>query len=493
MKSQLCYFRAFAKRIFWSLFLLTSPFAQAGLVSVFKDEKGNTNWQYLANTAGGLLIIALSIAALILYLGLRKIRKANLALKAIRNVLEQRVEERTATLNESNNMLKETNRMLTGEIEQHRATTNRLRSSEAYIKNILESMPLILIGLDKDMNITQWNDRVEQATRIQHHFALGKNLWEVYPTISISPDQVKKVLDKKVPETIKHSQRGQYYFDITIYPLRDQAETGLVILVDDVTQRIIAENMLIQRDKMSSVGELASTMAHDIDIPLQAMIRDIEEVQVAIGSRFGLSQEDEAVKDVSARLTDASDEGKRAAKIISNLLEFSESRGDQKQPVQLQNIIDRTLDLASDVLSAPSGFHFKDIQVRKKYESGLPPLPCYEAELQQVFLSLFRHACNALSDAGNSRTPQLKIEISERYDALWVKVTHNGRGLNSREQQYIFEPFFSHHPEDEDYDLSKRLSFSYFIVTEHHNGQMAVTSDPEIGTTFHLHFQLGRN
>ena len=94
---------------------------------------------------------------------------------------------------------------------------------------------------------------------------LGKNLWEAYPTMTVTPAQIKKAQDEDKTLTIKYSQRGQFHFDITIYPLHDQRETGVVILVDDVTQRVQSENMLIQRDKMSSMCVFTQKTAYDIE------------------------------------------------------------------------------------------------------------------------------------------------------------------------------------------------------------------------------------
>ena len=111
-------------------------------------------------------------------------------------------------------------------------------------------MPLMLVGVNKDGQITQWNKRAEDITGLKAEDVLDKNLWDAYPIITVSPGQVSEAMEKIETITIKHSQRGQYYFDITIYPLQDQVETGVVILIDDVTKKILAENMLIQNDKI---------------------------------------------------------------------------------------------------------------------------------------------------------------------------------------------------------------------------------------------------
>ena len=78
------------------------------------------------------------------------------------------------------------------------------------------------------------------------------------------------------------------------------------------------------------------------------------------------------------------------------------------------------------------------------------------------------------------------------YDALWLKVQHNGRGISLQEQQVLFEPYFTNSANGgvQDYDAARRLSYPYFIITEQHRGQLAVTSDVDIGTTFHIQLLL---
>ena len=144
------------------LFVLASP-VHAGFIGYFKDEDGSTNWQYVANFSSSVLILLLSITAITLFFSHRRARRANRELEEIRKFLEQRVREHTRLLQES----------------------------EAYIKSIVDSMPLMLIGLNKDLNITQWNNWAESTTGIRSDLVIGKNLWEAYPTITLSPEQAK--------------------------------------------------------------------------------------------------------------------------------------------------------------------------------------------------------------------------------------------------------------------------------------------------------------
>ena len=460
----------------------------------FKYPDGSTNWQHVANWSGLFLILLLSIAVIGLLFTLLKLRKSNRELMEIRNGLELRVQERTATLDESNRLLKETNKLLENEIAMHVSTASKLRASEAYIKNILESMPLMLVGVTVDGKITQWNKRAEEFTGLTAENALNKNLWDAHPIITVSPGHVKDALEKNETITIKHSQRGQYCFDITIYPLQDQIEPAVVILIDDVTKKMVAENMLIQNDKMSSMGELASSMAHDINRPLQSILLDLRTFQHI------LSDSNQYIKEItssgmpeklSTLISDANEKGEKVASIVKNLQDFARGRSDRIQFANMVDVMEHTLELARDVLSAPSGLKFIDITIERNYESDLPSIPCYVTELQQAFLSLFRHAYDALGRvAAPDHKPIIKIKMNVSYDSFWIRIQHNGVGLTNDEQLYLFEPFVRKDTPGVGYDVGKRLSFAYFVITEQHQGQMAVTSDINVGTTFHIQMRL---
>jgi PAS domain S-box-containing protein len=479
--------------LFVAIFLQSRPLFAAVRMQ-FKYPDGSTNWQHVANWSGGILILLLSIAVITLFFTRRRLRKSNRELHDIRSELELRVQERTATLDESNRLLKETNKLLENEITMHVSTASRLRASESYIKNILRSMPLMLVGLNKDGKVTQWNKRAEEITGIIAEDALGKNLWDAYPIITVSPVLVSEAMQKHETITIKHSQRGQYYFDITIYPLRDQVETGVVILLDDVTKKILAENMLIQNDKISSMGELASSMAHDINMPLQSILFDLRAFQQLLSDS---SQHMDEIKlngmpdKLGNLLSDVYEKGEKVASIVHNWQEFARGRSDRKQLSNIVDVMEHTLELAGDVLSGPSKLKFIDIHIERNYEKDLPMIPCYVTELQQAFLSLFRHAYDALGRVEEpGHKPVIKIQMNVSYDSFWIRIQHNGVGLTNEEMLYLFEPFVRKDTPEVGYDAGKRLSFAYFIITEQHQGNMAVTSNINVGTTFHIQLLL---
>ncbi len=459
-------------------------------IPYFKDEAGKTNWQYVANWSSGVLILLLSITATILYFSRKQVKTTNEALKQINDKLEQRVQERTATLDKSNRLLTESNGLLEKEIDQHLATTKSLHTSESYIKSILESMPLMLVGLNRNFVVTHWNKGAEELTGLPSDQALSRNLWEAYPIMPLSQAKVEEALAQNSAVHLRRSQRGQLHFEIIIYPLSREEDFGVVIMIDDVTKQVHSENKLIEKDKLSTMGELAATMARDINQPLKQITADLEK-SLDLALRHEPSMETEAL---TSLLRDAATENQRASAITSNLVEFGRNHEKEHQPADVTEIINNAIELASDIFAQTDNLKFSEIEIVKDFEDTLPDIPCFTSELQQVFLSLLRHCCYALSKSKQRhKPPKITIRVIEAYEALWVKIQHNGLGLTNDQQQVIFEPYFSNEPllnPNSQYDASKHLSFPYFIVTEHHNGQLAVTSGVEVSTTFHMEFPL---
>ena len=467
-------------------------------IPLFRLPDGHTNWQHLANWGAGTFLILLSVLSVYLYLTRKQAKRANLELEAIRRDLERRVQERTATLNESNQLLKKSNSLLEQEITEHLRTTDQLRASESYIRDILTSMPLMLVGLNQDGIVTQWNRQVERASKIPADRALGRLLWDVYPTMTVVPEHIHKAIESNQPIHLKQSLRGLSHYDITIYPLQGKA-TEVVILIDDVSKETAAENMLIHNDKMSFMGELASSMAHDINAPLQGMLMDLKSFERLMAqSRNEPSTESQAAEaglGLRQVIDDMTSKGEQVSKILLNLLSFSRGRKQQKQKADVVEVMESSIALANEVIAVTGGVAFNQVELERNFEKNLPLLPCYVTELQQVLLSLFRHACQALQPKMGQPDfePRVQIILSESYDNLWIKIHHNGVGLSGEEQMVLFEPFFSSdRNRAEEFDAGQHLSFSYYIITEQHQGHMAVTSDVELGSTFHIQLPLER-
>lgn len=456
----------FVKRLLLTLPLFSAQ-VWANFLDPFKNPDGSTRWQYVANFSSSILIITLLIVLVFLIRAHVRAMRSNRALTHMKATLEERVAQRTAVLQE---------------------TTEQLKNREAYITSIVDSMPIILIGLNHKLEVTQWNRMAETITGRPIADVLGLNLWKAYAAITLTPEQVTGVLESKQTLTLKHYQRGQYSFDITVYALTEQKETGLVILVSDVTKQVNAENKLAERDKISSMGELASAMAYDISLPLQTISSSLltAQHQLADAELPGIKNA------LASALKMAMQSGNQASAIVRNLLDLARSHRDEKQQVHVQQIMDRSIEEAKALFADANGLRFSQIAINRHYDTSLPAIACFPSELAQVFVRLLRCAFYSLNALAKDETghPAIDIEISEFYETLWIKLHHNGKCLSSEEQLDIFQPYFSLTTHSLTYPAEQRLSYSYFIITEHHRGQMAVTSNESHGTSFHIQLPM---
>ncbi|MGB1238962.1 MAG: two-component system sensor histidine kinase NtrB [Pseudomonadales bacterium] len=471
--------------------VLASPTVWA-ITDIFRDEHGKTNWQYVANWTSGSLIIILAFVVISLVVAKRRLGQRNLQLREIKWQLEDRVRERTAGLDESNQKLLQSNTLLEHEIAKHVETTQRLAQSEHYIKGILASMPLVLVSLDNKGNVTQWNRQAEEVSGVAETSAIGRNLWEVYPELVLTWEQVQQVMAQGKTYTYSHRQRGMYYYDITLYPLHSDGQQGVVILVNDISKQKHAEDMLAHNDKISSMTEMASAMAHDINTPLQGMLLDLQSFQLLLQRQSeGVNVQQSDVAKLDQLLADASARGEKVSSIVDNLLTFARGRTQDKQTASVEDLIEGALMLASQMLVLPGELSFDAVTVERDIERNLPVLPCYKTELQQVFLNLIRQACYAFEKAIiNQQQAKISIEAHAEIDSIWISLSHNGQVLSEQEQVNIFESSLSIDAQQESSDSSQRLSFSHFIVSEQHQGMMAVTSDIENGTSYHIQLPL---
>jgi signal transduction histidine kinase len=230
---------------------------------------------------------------------------------------------------------------------------------------------------------------------------------------------------------------------------------------------------------MSTMGEFAASMARDIDQPLQVLAEDIGAVADSIqGQGEHVGQLRTAVSRVQ-----------QARAVITNVLSFAAKGNSDMQAVDVRELMDHSIELGVELLEEPSGLSFKQVSIVRNYEADLPSLVCASTELQQAILGIFRHSLRAMESNSNDRPAEIQIEVMECYDAIWMRIHHNGRGLSGDQQQQIFEPFFLNDQSEESGCIP--LSFSHYIIAERHKGQIAVTSDLQLGTTFHIQIPLG--
>jgi len=394
------------------------------------------------------------------------------------------------------------------ENEERRHAETEVMKTKSYISSIIDSMPSILIGIDLEGKVSQWNIQAEHKIGITADSALGRPLNEIVPRLYSNKEiRIESIVKNRQLKTFKihyEKDRKDVYEDVTVFPLVAEGVSGAVITIDNITEKIRLEEMIIQNEKMLSVGGLAAGMAHEINNPLAGLIQTANVITNRLYKKnltANIRAADEAgttleniekyliARGIPRLFDNIHDSGLRASSIVNNMLSFARSGDFLGSGYNINQIIDKTLELASTDYSFKEDFDFKQISIEKDYDNNLPLVSCDEVKIQQVCLNLFRNGAQAMMIAGIEH-PVIKVRTWQETESgkICISVEDNGPGMTEEVRKRIFEPFFTTKPVGIGTGLG--LSVSFFIITENHNGDITVESSVGKGARFTIKLPL---
>ncbi len=244
-------------------------------------------------------------------------------------------------------------------------------------------------------------------------------------------------------------------------------EHSIVVMVEDVTEQQALETQLVQSEKLAAVGQLVSGVAHELNNPLTS---------IAGLSEFLLEQKELGKKD-RGHLQVIQEQAERAGRIVRNLLTFARKGSAERVPVDLNDVIRRTLSLTGYDLK------LKDITVERELSGALPEVFGDRHGLQQVVLNLITNAAQAVAE--NPRERPREITVSTWFDGqVHLRVADTGPGIPDEIAQSVFTPFFTTKEPGKGTGLG--LSLTYSIV-ESHGGQITLEPrNPRGGAAFRV-------
>jgi two-component system NtrC family sensor kinase len=273
-------------------------------------------------------------------------------------------------------------------------------------------------------------------------------------------------LERPVPVEIRREQDGRR-LRLAAAPLWGPAADGsVVILVEDVTEQRALEAQLIQNEKMASVGQLVSGVAHELNNPLTSIAGLAE---LLLEPARGLPEP------TREHLRVIHDQAERAARIVRNLLTFARPSSLAKEAVDLNDVVARTALLVS----------YEMRQRGIALERALDPEPVVVTgdryELQQVLLNLLTNAVHAVSDLPAECPRRIRLTTGQSGATATLAVGDSGAGVPAALVPQLFTPFFTTKGPGQGTGLG--LSVSYGLV-EAHGGRIAYHSSAEGGAEF---------
>ena len=296
---------------------------------------------------------------------------------------------------------------------------------------------------------------------------------------------------RSVPELSSKDEIGElaYSFSILMKEI-DQAQKTLEDRVRERTAQLVeAQDLLVQSEKMASLGQLTAGVAHEIKNPLN-FINNFSELSVDLTKELkealtpvAMNENDksyvnEILGDLSMNAEKILEHGKRADSIVKGMLLHSRGKSGEFQLTDINNM------LTEDIALGYHGMRAQDnsfnITIEEDLAKDLPQISVVPQDLSRVFLNMINNACYSVKDAGPSKPsgwiPTLRVSSRKAGNFLEVRIRDNGKGISPENIKKIFDPFFTTKPAGKGTGLG--LSLSYDIVVKVHGGQIQVESTP---------------
>ena len=379
-------------------------------------------------------------------------------------------------------------RILCQAIERHESET-ALRESEARVRKLLDASPDALFVTGPDGRFLDVN-----PAAVARYGYTAEELLSMTPKDLAAPsvairaqERVARPPDKRAQfEWTQVTKDGREIdVEINASPFVLDGKACVISIVRDITERRRMEEerrqlheQATQSQRLESIGALASSVAHEINTPLNIVMNYAELIQEETATT-------DAANDYAATIVH---ETERMATIVSNLLGFSRQGSETRRAADVATIIDNTIGLLR------SSFRKSQIELVTLVPDTLPKVHCLSQQIQQVLMNLLTNARDAINARSSASSPEKVIRIIakaiDREDNPWVRISveDRGGGVAPEALERMFHPFFTTKPKELGTGLG--LSISHEII-QNHGGKLWCENQPGVGAHFHVELKVG--
>ncbi len=357
---------------------------------------------------------------------------------------------------------------------------NALQKSEEKLRLMFEAVTegIVIIGLEDTvlevnsaiLAMYGTENKEELVGESIYKFIAGYDRKRVRENIAST---ITTGISRVVEYTLLRRHGSGYPAEVSISVLRDAAgaPAGIIAVIKDITERRRMEERMLVTDRLASIGELASGIAHELNNPLTGVI--------------GLSElllNSDSPPEIKEDIALIHSEAKRTSRIVKDLLTFARRHKTERQPVDINLIIQSALDLRAYELKVHT------IEIATHFSRKLPLIQADGFQLQQVFFNIIINAEYFMIEAHNRG--KLSIASKQVNDKVVVSFADNGPGIDEQNLKHIFDPFFTTKEVGKGTGLG--LSICHGIISEH-GGQIYVKSKLGKGAVFFVELPVKRD
>ena len=355
--------------------------------------------------------------------------------------------------------------------------TNELMVKSEHLEQEKERLDTIINGsgagfalIDDSFNIVWMNERLQEwLAPIQANnscFDLLARLKQPCKDCPITNTENKQCPNEVINTVDKHGRTKIFLH--RLFPLERvrEGEPKYLVVVEDITEQKQMEEMVVQADKLSALGILASGFAHEVNNPLASISVYAEDLK----ERLKEEPPEELVNsgEIEHYLDIIRNNVERCKVITGSLLNFSRKSTFNSRELNLAKLID------DSILLMQHNFKKKQIKLIKKTDNDLPDIFGDDIQIQQVFVNLLQNSIDAMKESGT-----LKVTTVQKDETIEVHFKDNGCGMTKEQISKIFDPFYTTKPVGKGTGLGLYISYN---IMKKLNGDIVINSEENVGT-----------
>ena len=347
-------------------------------------------------------------------------------------------------------------------VQGYRSARTSLSRIRAFSDNLVENMPIGLLAIDSDGNVSSFNQTAELILQLSADELLGKKADQVLPQQlrplidKLNPDV--KIIEKEIDCPVPDGNRISLEAIATLLEEEDGTFGGYAILFRDLSEIKRLRTEIERSQRLASIGRLAAGIAHEIRNPLSS----IKGFATYFKERYKDVPEDQKTAEIMIQ------EVERLNRVISQLLEFARPMNIRLKPTSMRILIQHSLKM----IGGQAGE--KNIKINPDISLEMDEVLIDPDRINQVLLNLYLNAIEAMDD-GETLYVRLFGD-----DPGWVKIeiSDTGSGIQKKDLEKIFDPYFTTKPSGTGLGLA-----IVHRIMEAHNGEVNIKSEQGKGTT----------